>query len=122
MWGIVIFTGYYLVGVALEKSLSIPLPANVIGLGLLAASLFVRLIKLEWVEAGSRIAIRHMGLLFVPAIVGTMAYANELRSEWLSISLGIVLNTLLTMLVTGAVINLWPDRRKEHDASRAPSA
>jgi holin-like protein len=122
MRGMVIFTIYYLLGAAIERGLSVPLPANVIGLILLAVSLFSGWIKLEWVDAGSRLAIRHMGLLFVPAIVGAVAYANELRSEWLSLAVSIVPGTLLTMLAVGAVIKLWPDRGRERDADRSPSA
>ncbi|MDQ6423499.1 CidA/LrgA family protein [Paenibacillus sp. LHD-117] len=122
MRGIALFTLYYLLGVAIERGLSVPLPGNVIGLALLAASLFAGLIKLEWVDMGSRIAIRHMGLLFVPAIVGATAYANELRSEWLSVSLSIVPGTLLTMLAVSAVLKWWPDRGQGHDADRSPSA
>ncbi|RIX52357.1 CidA/LrgA family protein [Paenibacillus nanensis] len=122
MRGIALFTIFYLLGIGLEKGLSVPLPANVIGLALLTVSLSIGLIKLEWVDAGSSIAIRHMGLLFIPAIVGAAAYGNELRAAWLPVTLSIVLNTLFTMLAAGAVIRLWPDRRKEHDVSRSTSA
>lgn len=122
MKGFAIFIAFYLMGLALEKGLSIPLPANVIGLGLLAAALFLGWIKLEWVEASSKIAIRHMGLLFAPAIVGTMIMTKQIQSEWLAIGSSIVMGTLVTMLATGLAIKLWPDRRKQHDAAESHSA
>jgi len=122
MKGFAIFIAFHLVGLALEKGLSIPLPANVIGLGLLAAALFLGWIKLEWVEASSKIAIRHMGLLFAPAIVGTMVLAKQIQSEWLAIGSSIVIGTLVTMLAAGLAIKLWLDRRKQHDAAKSHSA
>ncbi|RJE90892.1 CidA/LrgA family protein [Paenibacillus sp. 1011MAR3C5] len=122
MRGFAIFIAFYLIGLALEKGLSIPLPANVIGLGLLACALFLGWIKLEWVEASSKIAIRHMGLLFAPAIVGTMVITKQIQSEWLAIGSSIVIGTLVTMLATGLAIKLWPDRREQRDASGSHSA
>lgn len=122
MRGYAIFVVFHLLGMGLESWLSIPLPANVIGLGLLTAALFMGIIKLEWVDASSRFTMRHMSLLFAPAIVGTMVFANVLGSQWLSIVMSVAFGALLTMLATGLVIRLWPDRRESHDQSQSPSA
>jgi len=99
--GIVILILFYLAGVALEAWLHLPLPANVVGMILLALSLFSGIVKLEWIEKESGWLLRHMGLFFVPAIVGTIAFAELLKSHWAYAVAGVVPGTLLVMAVAG---------------------
>ncbi|WP_317617263.1 CidA/LrgA family protein [Paenibacillus elgii] len=50
MRGFAILLGFYLLGTILQLGLKLPLPANVIGLILFTASLFLKWVKVEWVE------------------------------------------------------------------------
>ena len=103
--GFMIFIMFYLVGELLEQQLHVPLPANVIGMALLAIALFCKFIKLEWVDIGSRLVLRHMSLFFAPAIVGKMIFGQLLQSYCLSLACSIVGITLLTMVVTGFIVS-----------------
>ncbi|XID92369.1 CidA/LrgA family protein [Paenibacillaceae bacterium WGS1546] len=117
--GLAILIVFYFAGVAIETYLNVPLPANVIGMILLAAALFAGLVKLEWIESGSRFMLRHMSLFFVPAIVGTIAFADRIGEHWIFVVLGIVPGTLLVMAATGLVTKAL--QRKEEspdDAAR----
>ncbi|WP_168120218.1 CidA/LrgA family protein [Paenibacillus sp. HB172176] len=105
--GFILFTLFYLAGVLMERLLHVPLPANVIGMALLALALYCKIIKLEWVDIGSRLVLRHMSLFFAPAIVGTMVFGELLRAYWLSLACSIIGSTLLTMLVTGFIVRHW---------------
>jgi len=101
MKGIVIFVLFYLAGVALEKGLHLPLPANVIGMILLAVALFSGAVKLEWIDRASGRLLRHMGLFFVPAIVGTIAFADLFRTHWLYVLLVMAVTGLATKKLSG---------------------
>jgi len=102
MIGFAILLGFNLLGLLLQH-VGVPLPANVIGLVLFTACLFARLIKLEWVEPAADLLLRNMLLFFAPTIVGSIAFASQLRTEWVAVTLGIVGSTIASMLGTGLI-------------------
>mgnify|MGYP001298708617 CR=1 FL=1 len=117
MKGIAVFVLFYLAGVALEAWLNVPLPANVIGMILLAVALFSGVVKLEWIDRSSGYLLRHMGLFFVPAIVGTIAFADKFRAHWLYVCLGVIPGTLLVMAAAGLVTKGLRGKERSADES-----
>ncbi|MFB9274086.1 CidA/LrgA family protein [Cohnella cellulosilytica] len=116
--GIAILIAFYLAGVGLEAWLHLPIPANVTGMILLALCLFAGIVKLEWIEKESGLLLRHMGLFFVPAIVGTIAFADLMKTHWLYVVAGVVPGTLLVMAVSGFVTKGLSRKEKEaHDSA-----
>ncbi|WP_276355830.1 CidA/LrgA family protein [Cohnella caldifontis] len=111
MLGLAILLAFHFLGLLIQTGLSLPLPANVIGLILFTACLFLKIVKLEWVEAPARFLLRHMLLFFVPFVVGTMAYFPLIRESALSIVIGLVFSTLVSLLVTGALTQ-WLEKRR----------
>lgn len=101
MLGIAILLGFNFLGLLLQHWLQIPLPANVIGLILFVAALFLKLIKLEWVEHAAQFLIKHMMLFFAPIVVGTMLFFPLLGEYWVSISISLIMSTIFVLLVTG---------------------
>lgn len=112
MLGLAILLAFHLLGLWIQTSLSLPIPANVIGLILFTISLFLRIIKLEWVEASAQFLLRHMLLFFVPFVVGTMVYAPLLRDSIVAIVFGLVLSSLLSLALTGWLTQ-WLERRRD---------
>jgi holin-like protein len=90
----------------IQQSTGIPLPANVIGLALFTASLFCKLMKLEWVEESAQFLLKHMTLFFAPIIVGTIAFIPVIISNGVPIILSLILSTLITLWVAGWVTQL----------------
>lgn len=113
--GIAILIGFYGAGVLIEACLPIPLPANIIGLLLLFLALRTKLIKLAWVESLAQLGLRHMGLFFIPAIVGASVLLPEIEANWWSVGTVWVVSTLLVMAVTGLVTKYWRRRGEESD-------
>ncbi|SFB06757.1 holin-like protein [Cohnella sp. OV330] len=103
MTGFAILLGFNLLGLVVQRALHMPIPGNVIGLILFTAALFLRLVKLEWVERSAELLTRHMMLFFVPYIVGTIAFLPLLRENGLAIAVSLVGSTLIVMLVAGSV-------------------
>ena len=110
MIGFAILLGFHLLGFVIQKATSLPLPANVIGLILFTASLFLKIVKIEWVEESARFLLKHMLLFFLPFVVGAMVYFAEIRESALSVVGGLLLSTLLSLLVTGRLTQ-WLERR-----------
>ncbi|CAG5080737.1 Putative murein hydrolase exporter, LrgA [Thermobacillus xylanilyticus] len=111
MAGFAILLAFHLLGLWIQKGTSLPLPANVIGLILFTACLFLKIIKLEWVEESAQFLLKHMLLFFLPFVVGTMVYFREIRESWLAIIGGLLLSTLLSLAVTGWLTQ-WLERRE----------
>jgi holin-like protein len=103
MRGMAILLSFNLLGVLLHSVCHLPLPGNVLGLVIFTACLFLKLIKLEWVEQTSSLLLRHMLLFFAPVIVGVIRFGPQIRSEWGAIAVSLVGSTLAVMLVTGWV-------------------
>jgi holin-like protein len=102
---------YQLVGEILVVALRLPVPGPVVGMALLFASLILRGRVGEDLGNTANGLLRHLSLLFVPAGVGVMAHLNRLASEWLPITVSLVLSTLLTIAVTALVMRALLARR-----------
>lgn len=79
----------------------IELPASIIGMLLLTASLELKIVKLEWVKGLSDFLISNLGFFFVPPGVALMCYFNLIAEEWLPIVVATFVSTLLVIGVTG---------------------
>lgn len=118
MLGIGILLGFHLLGLVLQQLLSIPLPANVLGLILFVISLFAGWIKLEWVEAPASFLLRHMMLFFIPIIVASQLFFPLMREQWLTIGVSWLVSTLVALLVTGWTTKAWTagaGKREAHE-------
>lgn len=112
MRGFVIIMGFDGLGWLLHSYVHIPLPSHVLGLLLLAAALFARVIKLEWVEESATFLTKHMMLFFVPLLAGVTAFAPMLGDSWLAAIVSLTAGTLLILLSTGLATQLFIARRK----------
>lgn len=88
------------VGEIVSRGLDIPIPGNVLGMGLLLAALGLGVVRLEWVQEAADLLLSHLALLFVPAGVGVMVYLDLIGREWLPIVAATVISTFVVMAVT----------------------
>ncbi|HDZ8964837.1 CidA/LrgA family protein [Aeromonas dhakensis] len=90
-----------LAGKALAAILPFAFPGSIIGMLLLFVLLSLQLVKLHWVEQGTGLLLRHMGVLFVPVAVGLVAWLEPLRQSFGLIMLCIVLGIVLILGTVG---------------------
>ncbi len=102
------------VGEVIARGCGLPIPGNVIGMGLLLVALLLGWIEEKWVQEASELLLSHLALLFVPAGVGVMVYFDLLRREWLAISVALVVSSFAVMAVTGWT-EAWLEKRGGHD-------
>jgi holin-like protein len=93
------------VGKIAARSGLLPLPAPVTGLILLYAELTVRGKLPEDLGVLADRVLQFLGMLFVPAGVGVIAYLDVLKAEALPILVAVIGGTAVTLLVTMVVAN-----------------
>ncbi|WP_043644773.1 CidA/LrgA family protein [Caenispirillum salinarum] len=106
---ITLLLGCQLLGEVLVRLTDIPVPGPVVGMALLFLGLVFRglVLKTHLPESVKRTAgglLQHLSLLFVPAGVGVMVHLPRLADEWIPITAGVVVSTLLTIVVTGVLM------------------
>ena len=68
-------------GELLSRWLAMPIPGNVLGMGLLLFLLSTGVVRVEWLEEAAELLLSHMALFFIPAGVGVMVYLDLVRRE-----------------------------------------
>jgi holin-like protein len=84
-------------------------------MALLLLALRLRLVRAEWLEAGTDWLLRHMLLFFVPAAVGAVQYPELLGAEGLRVLAVIGASTVLVMVATGYAVEWTVTRRSGGD-------
>src|SRR6476620_2327977 len=93
------------VGEIAARSGLLPLPAPVTGLILLYADLAVRGMVPDDLGVLADRLLQFLGMLFVPAGVGVIAYLDLLKAEALPILAAVIGGTAITLFVTMVVVN-----------------
>lgn len=117
-----------LIGECLRQIFNLPVPGPVIGMFLVAFAMIVRarirptaaVSERSPIERTADALIGHMGLLFVPAGVGIVAIAPMLEGAWLPLGVALLLSTIVTLIVTGAVMHAIT-RHTDGRSARTPS-
>lgn len=102
--GITILLIYQLVGEISVRLLGVPVPGPVLGMVMLFITLLLRGKAGETLDTASTALLSHLSLLFVPAGVGMMVHFEHIASEWLSISIALLLSTVVTMAATAGIM------------------
>ena len=97
-----IILGITLAGEFLNQILPLPVPAGVYGLFLMLAALMSG-VKMESVEGTGNFLMDTMSMMFVPATVGILECANELKAVLIPFLIIIAVSTVVVMIVTGKV-------------------
>lgn len=113
---ITLLLGCQLLGEVLVRLTGVPVPGPVVGmallfLGLVARGLTSRAEAPASVRDTAGALLRHLSLLFVPAGVGVMAHLPRLAEEWAPITAALVVSTLVTIVVTGVIMQALLRRR-----------
>ena len=92
---------FQLGGEIMSRAFDLPLPGNVLGMGLLLLALWRKLVRVEWLEEAADLLLSNLALFFVPAGVGVMLYGDLIAAEWLPISVATFVSTFVVMAATG---------------------
>ncbi|WP_321852670.1 CidA/LrgA family protein [Burkholderia diffusa] len=97
---IAILLTFQCLGEGITYLLHLPIPGPVIGMLLLLASLLATPVLATTLESTAASLLQNLSLLFVPAGVGVMATAGQVKGDLPAIAASLVISTLLTIAVT----------------------
>ena len=103
---------FQLCGEIISRFLDLPIPGNVMGMGLLLLALTTGWIDVKWIEEAADILLSNMTLFFVPAGVGVMVYSDQIAAEWLPITVATIISTFVVMAVTGVLAQKLENREQ----------
>jgi holin-like protein len=92
------------IGEGLAYALSLPVPGPVIGMVLLFLYLLIKADAAKKLAPVAQELLKHLSLLFIPAGVGIMVHAHRVADEWLPIAVALVVSTVVSIIVTAAVM------------------
>ncbi len=101
-----------LAGEFLVSALGIPIPGPVVGMAMLFGGLLLKGSLPDDLGKMADVLISHLSLLFVPAGVGVLLHARLIGSDLVPISVSLVVSTLLTIAVTGKLMEFL-ERRED---------
>ena len=108
--GLALLLTMQFLGELLSRWLVLPIPGNVVGMGLLLVFLAAGIVRVEWLEDAAELLLSHMALFFIPAGVGVMVYLDLIHREWLPITVATLFSTFAVMAVTGWA-ETWLEKR-----------
>ncbi|RTL54176.1 MAG: CidA/LrgA family protein [Rhodocyclaceae bacterium] len=95
---------FQLIGEIIARSLGLPIPGPVIGMGLMFLFLILRGGPDEGSKTTANTLLQHLSLMFVPAGTGVMLHFQRMADEWLPITAALLGSTFLAMAVTALVL------------------
>jgi holin-like protein len=101
---------FQLIGEALVRALSLPIPGPVVGMALLLLTLVARPSLQHAIKPTTQTLLQHLSLLFVPAGVGVILHLQRLGDEALAIGVALVVSTLVG-LASAALTMAWLMKR-----------
>ena len=106
-WASVLFCYYS--GVFLSAHFELVLPGTLIGLFLLLGALFTFHIVEPLVSTAVAPLLKHMSVLFVPAVLGVSVYWPDIQRHGLAIVVAVVLFTAFSLGVTAKIASklMW---------------
>ena len=92
------------IGEGLAYAFALPVPGPVIGMVLLFGYLLIKKDAAQQLAPVSLELLKHLSLLFIPAGVGIMVYAQRVADEWLPIAAALLVSTIVSIAVTALVV------------------
>ena len=102
-----------LCGEVITRGFDLAIPGPVLGMSLLLVILLYRGVIPSALESTAEGILAHLSLLFVPAGVGVIAHLTLLGNEWQPIIGSLIGSTVLTVLVTGWVLQRFHRESKD---------
>ena len=93
--------------------LGIPIPGPVAGMLILLFGLMIYGKVPDFLRVPAEGLIRHLSLLFIPAGVGLMVFAQLLSDYWLLVLLSLVISTFLTLFLTAWMMQKLEQRQQK---------
>lgn len=102
--GLALCAALWVAGQWVVEVLMLPIPGGVVGMAALFALLTTRILRPEWVEAGTDLLIRHLQLFFIPAVLAILSYPLLFGPLGLKILLSLIIGVFVVMASVGLAV------------------
>ena len=102
--GVALLLVCQLIGEVAVQALALPVPGPLVGMLLLFVGLLLRGELPDAVRDAANALLRHLMLLFIPAVTGVMMYFDRIAREWLPFMAACIGGTALTMVATALTL------------------
>lgn len=106
---------FLFLGVVLKQVIPLPIPASMLGLGLLFLALSCHIIKIEWVEQGATWLMAELLLFFIPSAVGIVNYQQIISMQGVEIVVLIAVSTMIVMGMTALTAEKITARKRSSE-------
>lgn len=113
--GLLLLTALYFTGEMIALYFALSVPGGVIGMVLLTGLLFSGTLDIRHVETTAQLLLDNMGLFFVPAGVGLLAYFDLIALHWLAILAITVFSFLAVLAATGVTVQALTRSEPDHE-------
>ena len=121
MFAIFLLIALQLLGESIVQLTDLPVPGAIIGLVLLYAILMWRGEISDEMSRTSGFLLQNLGVLFVPAGVGVIAYLPMLATQWWIVALVLSVSVCATIAISGLIVTrLSPRSTKTIEAAVRP--
>jgi holin-like protein len=103
----------YSLGTWIVTYFHIPLPGSVLGILILFVLLSLGVIRERWLSAAVNPLLKHLSFFFIPIAVELMQWGDLFIKKGHLLFLPLVLSTLVALLATGGVVELFSKSNKE---------
>ncbi|WP_315040774.1 CidA/LrgA family protein [Faucicola mancuniensis] len=107
--------------VVIKKFIDLPMSSGVLGLFILLALLFSKIIKLEQISIGSRLILNEFVLLFLPLMMEMIQYKDLFVHQGVQIVITVVIGTAMVMLGS-AITFIFANRVKKRWLKKSKSS
>jgi holin-like protein len=113
MMQLVVLILIYHLGNYLAQILHLKIPGNVIGMLILLLLLWLKVIKVEQIEAAAGWLLKHLGFFFIPISVGLMTLGDTIKKDGVLLLLILLISAFIGLITSGKVTQSLIKKREE---------
>ncbi|CAM4003578.1 CidA/LrgA family protein [Mesobacillus thioparans] len=103
--------GFYIVDL-----FNLLIPGNVMGMIILFLLLWLKIVKLDWIEGAADFLVRHLSFFFVSISVGLMTLGGLMAEAGIQLAVILVSSALLGMAIAGGTSHAIVKHKKRKEA------
>ncbi|WP_320048015.1 CidA/LrgA family protein [uncultured Ilyobacter sp.] len=104
--------GITYLGELMSTLFNLPIPGTILGMLLMFFLLSTGIIKVKQIEKAANILLINMAIFFLPPGIKLVDSLDSLKGNWLKLIIIAVTTTLITIVVTGKVVDFFIRRKK----------
>ncbi|WP_062197703.1 CidA/LrgA family holin-like protein [Massilibacterium senegalense] len=110
---LIVICFFYQLGVWIQQAFHLFIPGSIIGMFLLFLLLMTNILRLEWIEDGSHVLLRHLPLLFLPATIGIINYKSLASFYGLQLIFIVIVSSIMVFVISGKTAQYFAKKQQK---------